>query len=283
MLCNWCDSKQLCKEFGVMCENGNTWGNIEITDQDSSIDYYVIINRPPLGSYYIPSKTIVFQMEPWVYDQTKKWGVKGWGEWADPKGFMEVRGRNQNVHNNAFWQLELTLPEIINGSFSDKEPGLSTIVSKKYFDEGHIKRIDFLNFLETKGDIPLDIYGNDNFKNYKGPLTPYINKSRGYRYRYYFMIENCFERNFITEKIWEPILCESLCFYYGCPNVTDYINPLAFVQLSGNFEEDYILIKKSIEMDLWSERLIYIKQEKQKILNELAFFPVLSKIIKNKM
>ena len=94
------------------------------------------------------------------------------------------------------------------------------------------------------------------------------------------MIENNFEENFITEKLWEPILCESLVFYYGCPNVSKYINPLAFVEIDINdFEKSYQIIKKAVEEDWWSQRIEIIREEKKKILNELAFFPRIQKII----
>ena len=108
-------------------------------------------------------------------------------------------------------------------------------------------------------------------------------KSNGIReYKYYFMIENNFEKNYITEKLWEPILCETLCFYYGCPNVTDYIDPCAFVLLDiHDFEKSYQIIKQAIEEDWWSQRIEIIKKEKAKILNELAFFPTIDKIISN--
>jgi len=278
MLCNWCDSKQLCEEWSNMCDYNFIWKNIEITWEED-VDYYVIINAPRVNDYFIPEKTIIFQMEPWVDDPSKNWGVRTWKQWSEPKDsdFLAVRGRKSNCHNNAFWQLEGKINSL---KLDVKYNTLSTIVSKKYYDIGHKLRIKFLHFLESKGDIPLDIYGNDHFKNYKGPLTPYIDKSKGLcTYKYYFMMENCFEPNFITEKIWEPILCETLCFYYGCPNITDYVDSRAFVQLSGDFEQDYLLIKKSIEEDLWSQRIEFIKQMKEKIIHELAFFPVVSKII----
>jgi hypothetical protein len=157
-------------------------------------------------------------------------------------------------------------------------------MSSKYFDEGHIARIDLLKYLEEKGDILLDIYGEDNkhsFKNYKGQLTM-TNKRKGYKsYKYYFMIENNFEKNYITEKLWEPILCESLVFYYGCPNVADYIDPGAYVLLDVNdFEKSYQIIKQAIKENWWSQRIEIIRQEKRKILEEMSFFPTIDKIIK---
>ena len=301
MLCNWCSSETLCKEWSNMCEDPSsfTWKNLQMTWENENIDYYVIINRPQHGDFYEPSKTIVFQMEPWVNDLSKNWGVKTWGDWAipDKKKFLAVRGRKNDCWNNAFWQLELTLKEIENLGLGlgldiseKKVDKLTTICSSKYFDEGHILRIDFLKYIEKRfrenknPDFELDIYNSDNnhhFENYRGRLDPYINKSKGFLpYKYYFMVENNFEENFITEKLWEPILCETLVFYYGCPNVSNYINPLAYVQLDiHDFDKSYEIIKQAIKEDWWSKRISIIREEKKKILNDLGFFPTIYKII----
>jgi len=291
MLCNWCTSEQLCKEWSNMCDDPSNfgWKNYQMTwsDNPELIDYYVIVNSPPRNAYFDPLKTVVFQMEPWVNDTTMNWGVKTWGKWADPDPtqFLAVRGRKTAHHNNAFWQLELTYEELLHLKV-DKCRTISSICSSKYFDEGHIARIDLLKYIEQKNDpnVHIDIYNqvNDrNFKNFVGPVTPYKDKSDGMlSYKYYFMIENNYEENFITEKIWEPILCESLVFYYGCPNVTDYIDSRAFVLLDVNdFEKSYQIMKQAIEEDWWSQRIDIIRQEKLKILNQLAFFPVLENII----
>ena len=249
--------------------------------------YYVIINYPPKDSYFDPKRTIVFQMEPWVNDPSKSWGVKTWGKWAEPNpnDYLAVRGRKTECHNNAFWQLELKLDDFQKTELFEKTKDnvISSICSSKYFDEGHIARIDFLKFLEEKGNVQLDIYSQDNthcFTNYRGQL-PMIYKSNGLKqYKYYFMIENNFEKNYITEKLWEPILCETLVFYYGCPNVTDYVDPMAFVQLDiTDFEKSYQIIKQAINEDWWSQRINIIRQEKHRILNELSFFPTIDKII----
>jgi hypothetical protein len=268
-----------------MCENEFTWKNIEIVSNDTNVDYYVIINSPHPNEYYDPKKTIIFQMEPWVNDSSKHWGVKSWGPWAEPdeKLFLSVNGRKQNTYNNIFWGLGLNLQQIEEFNYI-KIDKLSSICSSKYFDPGHIIRIDLLRFLESKNDLEIDIYNQDNnfnFRGYKGPVTEYIDKYKGMvNYKYYFMIENNFEENFITEKLWEPILCETLVFYYGCPNTSDYIDPLAYVELDiNNFEKSYQIIKNAIEQDLWSQRIDIIKKEKQKILNELSFFPTVQKII----
>ena len=67
-----------------MRHNQNVCNTLELVSDSEIADYFVIINKPQKGDYYDPKRTIVFQMEPWVYDDNKRWGVKTWGEWAEP-------------------------------------------------------------------------------------------------------------------------------------------------------------------------------------------------------
>jgi GR25 family glycosyltransferase involved in LPS biosynthesis len=289
MLCNWCSSEDLCKEWLKMTKGNYKWNHLEITWTDTDIDYYVIINKPAFGEKYEPEKTIVYHMEPWCYNSDQNWGVKTWGEWSnpDPRKFMQVRSHNLFV-NNVFWQVNMTYKELKNTSISNLKTYniVSSVCTSKYFDPGHKKRIDFLKYLECK-NFPIHIYNEDNdigFKSYKGKARPSIDKEKAIvPYKYYFMCENNVEPNFITEKLWEPILCESLCFYWGCPNVNEIVDPMAFVQLDmDHFEGSYSIMKEAIEMNLWETRLPYIKAAKQKIL-EQSFFPTLEKILKPKI
>ena len=284
MLCNWTDSKQLCKEWSNMCEPGLRfrWKNYRMvwTDRVEDIDYYVIVNRPPDGAYYDPKKTIVFQMEPWVYDENKPWGVKTWGEWAEPdeNKFMHVHSHKKYL-NNVQWMN--TIPEKSYPEIQLKNRVIS-ILSEKNFDEGHIKRIEFIRYMESVSVDFVDVYGRQNyhnFMNYKGTVE---NENKYKNYKYCISVENNSEYNYATEKIWEPVLCECLCFYWGCPNIGDYIDNRAFVLLDLNdYEKSCETIKRAIEEDWWSERIDIIRKEKEKILNELAFFPTLDRIINN--
>jgi len=294
---NWCSSRVMCEEWKHMCKYGNTWNNIEFVSDDCDIDYFVIINKPMYESdFYIPEKTIIFQMEPWI-------GVKTWGSWAcpDEHTFFKVFGRKtvdyKTEVNNVQWQLELSYSDLLelNNASDNKLDIVSCICSSKYNDPGHIHRIDFLNYIETKqtnndernDTIPLVVFSNTNFgkfSGYRGKLDM-AEKSKGYvPFKYYFMCENNYEINYITEKLWEPILCECLCFYYGCPNVGDYVDERAYVQLDmTDFEKSYKIIQKAIKEDWWSQRIEIIRIEKLRILNEMQFCPRVEKIINENM
>ena len=290
IITNYCTSKQACIEFGNLGKRYCIWNNIELVSPESrECDYIVIINKPNTGAeervkQFDKKRTIIFQMEPWC--ENKNWGVNTWGDWADPdpNKYLAIIGRKTPTYNNVFWQLEQSYSQLKKPII--KTNMISSICSSKYFDPGHIKRIDFLKYMESKSNsvFDVDIFNIDNkhsFRNYKGPVAPFINKSKGMlHYKYYFMCENNFEPGFITEKLWEPILCETLVFYCGAPDVSKYVDPLSFVEIDlDDFDKAYDIISKAIASDLYQERLPYIRKMKNRLLNEMQFFPRIEKII----
>ena len=273
MICNWCNSKELCYEWSNMCEKGLLWQNIEITWEDDNIDYYIIINYPQnKDNFYIPKKTIIFQMEPWV-------AVKTWGEWSypDESKFMFVASHKN--HLNAV-QLQIrTIPVI----FPQRYDNILSILSSKNHDDGHKKRINFIKHLESRNIDLIHVYGRENYhkiKNYKGCVIDDSKEKCFEKYKYTFQSENNMEYNYATEKIWESICCECLCFYWGCPNLEEYIDSRCFIRLDLNDINNSInTIQQAIREDWWSQRIDIIRKEKDKILNKLGFFPTIKKII----
>jgi len=275
MLCNWQNSKQLCDEWSNMCDDGYKWKNFEITWEDDNIDYYIIINFPQKNDFYIPEKTIIFQMEPDVLSSA-------WDYWVHPdeNKFLFV-ANHKNYLNGVQLQIR-TIPTIYP---ENRKNLLLSIQSNNYVLNGHIKRINFIKELEKRNKDLIEIYGRANyhkFKNYKGQVINDSKEKCFELYKYYFQAENNWEHNYATEKIWEPIVCECLCFYWGCPNLEDYLDPLCFVRLDlDNIDQSIDIIETAIREDWWSQRIEIIRKEKQKIINELGFFPSVKKIIDN--
>jgi hypothetical protein len=200
----------------------------------------------------------------------------------------------------------------------DKLNKIAAICSQKNFDKGHLLRNNFIKYLEFTNAVGanavganavdtnavdtnavdtnavdtnavdtnakiIDIWGRENyhqFKSYKGAV-PAENKYNVYaNYKYCVAVENNSEHNYATEKIWECILCESLCFYWGCPNLEEYIDAKAFVRLP---LEDPIaalrIVQQALSEDWWSQRIEVIKQMKEKILKKLGFFPLMAQTL----
>jgi len=286
LLCNWTSSEDLAKLWNKMSKGNFTWDNIKIV-WDEEPDYFVVLNCPPINEFPPANKTIVFQMEP-LMDQN----IGMWGDWAipDPTKFVWV-GSHKNHYNNNEWHLSKTYTEL-KDSHPDKDPELknviSTVLSAKYKDPGHIKRIDFVKFLEKKG-VPVHVYGDNKweYKDYRGALPYHAKDNALMTYRYTFNVENHSLKNYYTEKLIDGILSECLVFYSGCYNIREFLPKDSFVYLElSNFEQDYNTIKKAIEENWWEQRLPAIREAKRIILEESQFFPRLHGIItshKNKI
>lgn len=278
LLCHWETPSQVRETWNKMSQNGDyTWNNIKLV-LDHDPDYFVVINAPLNGEEVNTEKTIVFRMEPYM-DTTNN---DIWGEWAnpDPKKFFRVCSHDKD-YNNICWELSSTYQQLKTMKIEKTESVLSTILSHKYTNPGHIKRVDFVKFMEKKG-FPVHVFGSDRwgYKDYKGPLPPHDKNNGLFPYKYIFNCENNNIKNYFTEKLIDGILAECLVFYSGCYNVPEFIDERAYVYLElSNFEEDYKKVKDAIENNLWEERLPYIRKEKAKILEYLQFFPRLERII----
>ncbi len=103
-----------------------------------------------------------------------------------------------------------------------KEKKISMIVSGLYFNRANYrKRIGLLvKILES--DLDIDIYGrglNIQDRRYKGELK---DKCIGLLpYEYSIAIENSNEKNYITEKFVDCVLCNTTPIYNGAPNISE--------------------------------------------------------------
>jgi hypothetical protein len=268
LLCNWTNSESVCSQWNEY----NTENSIRFTSKNP--DYYVIVNHPINNENYETDKTIVFQMEPWVYDESKNWGVKTWGEWARPdeSRFLRVY-KEKNLLINTMGNMNI---------LSYKKNRIVSICSSKNQDTGHILRNNFIKYIENNINI-IDVFGRENYHNfssYVGKLEDDKTYNEYSKYKYAFTAENNAEINYATEKIYEPIMCECLCFYWGCPNLEEFLNPMVFVRLDLNdLEGSIAIVKKAIEEDWWSERIDLIRKEKERIMKELNFFRILGDIV----
>lgn len=277
ILCHWASSDKIREWWNKMSKGNYTWNNIQIVLDDDP-DYFVVINAPPSGENPDPSKTIIFRMEPYMGTKNKE----HWGKWAnpDPEKFFRICFHKTDYNNNC-WEISKTYQELKTMTINKTESVLSTVLSSKYYDPGHVKRIDFVKFMEKKG-FPVHVFGDNKwgYKDYKGSLPQYEKDNAMFPYKYVFNCENNSIKNYYTEKLIDGILAECLVFYSGCYNIRDYIDERAFVYLElSNFEEDFKKVKTAMENNLWEDRIEIIRKEKKKILNYLGFFPRLERII----
>lgn len=279
LLCNWTD--KLPELWNKLFKSSV---DLEFTTERNEIDYYVIINRPS-DMFFIPSKTIVFRMEPDTIPNTGFYNSR-WDDWYKSSDEFLFFGNLDKHMNNVEWHLSKTYEELLQSVVDKtirKTKLFSTVVSDLYFMEGHKLRINFLKYINDKIDI--DIYGIRNafkFKNYLGRLPDHCKDDGIFPYKYTFACENCSVNNYFTEKITDAIMGECLCFYWGCKNIETFINPNAYIKLDLNDNEKSLqTIISAINNNEWEKRIDIIRNEKIKILLNYSFGIRVNNIIKD--
>jgi len=152
-----------------------------------------------------------------------------------------------------------------------KKTYMSIMISQKQNAPGHLYRHTLVKHI-LKYNLPIDIYGRGceyyaslNDSRIKGKfnnIEPYEN------YDFHICIENFQTSHYFSEKIMDPLLCNTTPIYLGCRNIKDYFNDNVIL-LSGNVKDDIILLnnilrnpsqyKKSIKLDDIKDKINLIK------------------------
>lgn len=269
---NWCSDYDIREHFNRCTINGDyTWKDLTLSLHD--YDYLVVFNHA-INYPHDPRKTICFSSEP----ITTRNLFKSQG-WNPNSNYFRIYDTTTN-HNVDKWYISLNYQQLLQSPPKNKI--MSGIVSGLRGLQGHEDRFTFLQYLDT---LPFfDHYGRGanltKFKQYKGEIP---NKESGLLdYMYTFNCENTYENGYFTEKLLDAILCESLCFYKGCPNVDKFINNDAFIKIDlSNKEAAIDTIVSSIRNNEWEKRIDCIREEKHKLMNEFNPLNIVWKIINN--
>ena len=267
ILCNWTDSVRVHEAWKKLI------GDYPVEFVNSNPDYWVIVNKPPHRVVYDPKRTIVMGMEPDTFQGER------WHWYKNKNDFLYFL--DENYMNNWEWWLSMDHNELLQHT-PEKSKGdvVSTIVSSQYVYTGHKLRIDFLR--EAEKELKFDIYGWDNpfaFVSYREALQN--GKDKGLLpYKYTFAAENTSRPNYCTEKLIDGILAECLVFYWGCPNVADFLDPRCFVYLDiTDITSSIRKIRQIIYNEGWEERIEVIRAMKHRILTQYSFIPRLLGLI----
>lgn len=103
-----------------------------------------------------------------------------------------------------------------------KQKKVSVILSSLKFEIGNYgKRLKLLRRL-LSSDIDIDIYGRGLYIEDERYLGELKYKHTGLLpYEYSIALENCNERNYVTEKFFDCSLCNTIPIYNGAPNIDE--------------------------------------------------------------
>lgn len=280
MKANWTSSRDLCELWNKLGD-----GNYSFTRNGTTIK---MVWEPPFDYIFVVNytlddvsldKTIYAVMEPVIHNA--KWRFY----FGRPSLFKAVWCHVPGNYNNNEWHLAKTRNELIMsmGQISKThDKAISAILSDKYFDHGHINRINVA--LQAQHVMEWHSYGGNrfNWKDYRGILPLYSKDDALFPYKYTFNAENNSLPGYYTEKLIDAILSECLCFYSGPPDIEELIDPKAYVLLDmKNIDTSIDTMKRAVDEDWYSQRIDAIRKSKYKILNETGFFPRLHSLLTN--
>lgn len=146
----------------------------------------------------------------------------------------------------------------------EKKSKMSLIVSEKQQLQGHKYRHILLKRI-LLSNLPIDLWGNgtDSYKQefnndsrIKGSFDDY-DKCFAF-YFFTIAIENCKEEFYISEKYTTPIKYRTAPIYWGAPGISKVYGENSHISLSGNIEEDMILLKDICEnIDLYYSKIAF--------------------------
>jgi hypothetical protein len=152
----------------------------------------------------------------------------------------------------------------------DKPIDLAIVTSGKSYLPGHKTRLAFLQRLRAAGiDFELFGHGLDPALASRGPV---LNKGAALRpARYTLALENHDEGDcYVTEKIWDPLLCWSLPLYNG-PKAAERVLPAeSFIRLPDLGAAGVEVVREALAHPAWwEERRDAIAEARRRILGEL--------------
>lgn len=156
-------------------------------------------------------------------------------------------------------------------NYENKPNIISLMISNKAFLEGHRYRYTLAEEI-IKQNIPVDILGRgaDILKNYY-PNCKYIKSSfkedsELYKnYKYTIAIENTTSNKYISEKLTNAYVHNTIPIYLGAKYVDEIFGNNCCIKLSGNLTNDIDLIKKIVTNP--DEYKIDVRQFRKELFN----------------
>nr|RNJ70936.1 MAG: glycosyltransferase [Leptolyngbya sp. IPPAS B-1204] len=181
----------------------------------------------------------------------------------------------------AIWYVSNTFEELDKGRVPDKLRACSWITSGINRTENHRKRLDFLHQLQQTPGVQIDVFGR-NLPATVQTIGELQNKWYGMApYYYNLAIENYADNHwYVSEKLWDALLCWCLPIYYGGPAADHLLPPDSFLRLPSLDEKGVAYIQEVTSTpEAWYAAKDAIAEARQIILHKLNLLNWLSELV----
>lgn len=158
-----------------------------------------------------------------------------------------------------------------------KDRLISAVISNKTMTPAHHHRLAFVKLLKQRLGDDFHIYGRGH-----EPVADKLDAIAPYRF--HLALENARLPHYMTEKITDAFLGYSFPFYFGDPSISEYFPEGSFVEIDILRPDDAIeSVCRAIEENLDVSREALVREARDAVLKELNMFPMLARILREKM
>jgi hypothetical protein len=260
------------------------WDGLEFTEKNKyNPDLLIVLNAPPKNLLIkVPSShpqaVWLFSQEPPI--EFYEWHTQSFKYFGKICTFWDKRYSPNIIHTQTAlsWHINKSYDELVcltkNEAIMNKKKDLSWITSNAKEKEGHLLRMSFKDFL-LQENVSFDLWGRG--------FMPIADKFDGlYPYKYSIAIENYSCNDYWTEKIADCFLSWTVPIYYGAKNITKYFPEKSMILIDPNDKEKSLsIIKDAIANNSFEDKIGYLEEARDLILNKYQFFPFVAQLIQD--
>jgi hypothetical protein len=236
---------------------------------------------PPVESLLrgVPKQRTVYLLREPPLEEVVEKHKAAYGEARQYCGYISGPDRfaPQPDYMPAIWYVAQSFRELNEMPPPPKQKSCSWITSGIARTANHRQRLDFLHLLRSR-QLNFDLYGRD-LPDWSQPRGTLKNKWHGMASYYYNLsIENYADNDlYVSEKLWDALLCWCLPIYYGGPAADKLLPSGSFLRLPSLDERGLSYIQEVIASpDAWHEAQGAIAEARKIILHKLNLLNWLS-------
>jgi hypothetical protein len=292
--CWWTDTQSLHNRFEKQFFFENNFESISLVNDNP--DYTIVFGRTEWDKLKTPKeRTFYISQEPlWSPNQPiidiekhcSKIYISDKRNYPDKEEYIETllpmfyAGRGESDHREEWdWSSKMFKTNF------DKNECIGTVVSNNYNSHFyHLSNPDTNRIIyKERTDISTFLIDNfesihtwgtfrtENNKNCHGEAWNKLVALKNFKFSICF--ENTIQKNYISEKFWDCVLTDTVPIYFGCNNISEYIDENCFINLT-NHVDDFTYIKNYLEFIvnncdvLYEKYLVNLKKLKQDFLKK---------------
>lgn len=275
----WANTQTIFDDYKFQTPNNDgVWENIQGTCNLDEADYVLIQDNTPIVgqlSRFRPGNLIYISREALDPNSIHSYPPDRYNHFScrDNTGYLTTRWM---FRQQGYGGTTKTYTELKNYESIEKTKEICCILSNTEACEGHTLRKRFVQSFMSK--YKLDLFGSVSFANSTMLNNDKFNTLKDYKYCLGFDNQDNIDHFFGTQFT-DTILAECVPIFWCGTDLSKHFHTKSFIQFNARDNNEIDRIIDIIKNDNYEERLPWVKEAKDLLLDKYNLWPTLKKII----